>query len=53
MLADVQLEPGEVVEGGSTLAQQPAKMLFFGPERTLERKREELWTIVIRLLPML
>src|SRR5262245_43142545 len=34
----VNLRTGHVVEGGSTLTQQLAKMLFLKPEKTMERK---------------
>ncbi len=34
----VNLKTGRVVEGGSTITQQLAKMLFLRPERTMERK---------------
>jgi penicillin-binding protein 1A len=34
----VNLRTGRVVEGGSTITQQLAKMLFLRPERTMERK---------------
>lgn len=37
----VNLRTGRVVEGGSTLTQQLAKMLFLKPEKTLERKLQE------------
>src|SRR5262249_40895062 len=37
----VNLRTGRVVEGGSTLTQQLAKMLFLRPEKTLERKLQE------------
>src|SRR5438034_4447240 len=37
----VNLRTGRVVEGGSTLTQQLAKMLFLKPERTMERKIQE------------
>jgi penicillin-binding protein 1A len=37
----VNLKTGRVVEGGSTLTQQLAKMLFLKPERTMERKLQE------------
>jgi penicillin-binding protein 1A len=37
----VNLKTGHVVEGGSTLTQQLAKMLFLKPERTMERKIQE------------
>lgn len=37
----VNLRAGEVVQGGSTITQQLAKVLFLTPERTLERKAQE------------
>src|SRR5262245_42145288 len=37
----VNLKTGHVVEGGSTLTQQLAKMLFLRPEKTMERKLQE------------
>ncbi|NRG18526.1 transglycosylase domain-containing protein [Rhizobiales bacterium] len=36
------LEAGKILEGGSTLTQQLAKNLYLGPERTFERKLQEL-----------
>jgi penicillin-binding protein 1A len=40
------LEAGRVVEGGSTISQQLAKLVFLTPERTLTRKvKEALYTI--------
>ncbi len=38
----VNLRHGRIVQGGSTITQQLAKNLFFGPERTLERKVQEV-----------
>jgi penicillin-binding protein 1A len=37
----VNLRAGEVVQGGSTITQQLAKVLFLTPERTLKRKVQE------------
>jgi len=37
----VNLRAGEVVQGGSTITQQLAKVLFLTPERTLDRKIQE------------
>ncbi len=37
----VNLKTGKVVEGGSTLTQQLAKLLFLKPARTMERKIQE------------
>ena len=37
----VNLQAGEIVQGGSTITQQLAKVLFLTPERTLERKIQE------------
>jgi penicillin-binding protein 1A len=38
----VNLQFGEVVEGGSTITQQLVKNLFLSPDRTLARKLEEV-----------
>ena len=38
----VNLREGRIVQGGSTITQQLAKNLFLGPERTLERKVQEM-----------
>ena len=40
--AFVNLGAGRVVQGGSTITQQVAKILFLTPERTLKRKVQEL-----------
>ncbi len=37
----VNLKAGEIVQGGSTITQQLAKVLFLTPERTLKRKAQE------------
>lgn len=37
----VNLQAGEVVQGGSTITQQLAKVLFLTPERTVKRKVQE------------
>ena len=37
----VNLKAGGVVQGGSTITQQLAKVLFLSPDRTLERKVQE------------
>ncbi len=37
----VNLRAGAVIQGGSTITQQLAKVLFLTPERTLERKVQE------------
>jgi penicillin-binding protein 1A len=38
----VNLKSGRVVQGGSTLTQQLAKVVFLSPDRTLKRKVQEL-----------
>ena len=38
----VNLRAGRVVQGGSTISQQLAKVLFLKPERTVKRKVQEL-----------
>ncbi|MGV3759167.1 MAG: transglycosylase domain-containing protein, partial [Actinomycetota bacterium] len=40
------VDEGSVAQGGSTITQQVAKMLFTGDDRTLERKLSELRTAV-------
>ncbi len=40
--AFVNLKAGRVVQGGSTITQQVAKILFLTPERTFKRKVQEL-----------
>ncbi|MCG8360538.1 MAG: PBP1A family penicillin-binding protein, partial [Kiloniellales bacterium] len=40
--AYVNLREGRLVQGGSTISQQLAKILFLEPERTLKRKVQEL-----------
>lgn len=37
---------GRIVEGGSSITQQVAKLLFFKPERTFERKIKEIITAI-------
>lgn len=38
----VNLQAGRIVQGGSTITQQTAKVLFLSPERTLKRKIQEV-----------
>ncbi|TAE34476.1 MAG: PBP1A family penicillin-binding protein [Alphaproteobacteria bacterium] len=38
----VNVQSGRMTQGGSTITQQLAKNLFFSPERTLNRKMQEL-----------
>ncbi|MDJ0942560.1 MAG: PBP1A family penicillin-binding protein [Kiloniellales bacterium] len=38
----INLRAGEIRQGGSTITQQLAKLIFLSPERTLERKIQEL-----------
>ena len=39
----VNLRSGEIAQGGSTITQQLAKLLFLTPERTISRKIRELY----------
>jgi penicillin-binding protein 1A len=44
----VNLQAGEIVEGGSTITQQLAKNLFLGQEQTMARKAEEaVYSVII------
>ncbi len=38
----VNREAGKIVQGGSTITQQLAKLLFLNPERTMKRKVQEI-----------
>ena len=38
----INLRAGEIRQGGSTITQQLAKLIFLSPERTIERKIQEL-----------
>lgn len=42
----VDLQQGEIVEGGSSITQQLAKILFLSHERTFVRKAEELFLTI-------
>ncbi len=42
------IRAGRVVEGGSTLTQQLAKVLFLNPERSFSRKLKEM-TLALRI----
>ncbi len=44
--AKALIENGEVTQGGSTITQQLAKNIFLTPERTWERKVEEIYIAV-------
>ena len=48
----VNFKAGEVVQGGSTVTQQLAKVMYLSPERTLTRKMQEA-LLALRLDPAL